>query len=192
MYWIYQREHVNVTIIFQTFVYLKILVTIRLLCSRHKTQTLYLKIICWTYFWSGSISRVLVQIAWVPSLVILWPCLYSELAAVCLARAPLPYLAARVSLIRLGWNRCQKHALALADLNFVPISSLFCGYLLLCRCPVGVPRGGMQVLLAQAFVATGGVKDVGLELGAHGLIAGEGHGDSGETLRSIIATSQGC
>lgn len=49
----------------------------------------------------------------------------------------------------------------------------------------------MQVLLAQAFMAAGGVKDVGLELGANGLIAGEGHGDSGETLSSVIATSQG-
>lgn len=40
-------------------------------------------------------------------------------------------------------------------------------------------------------MAAGGVKDVGLELGANGLIAGEGHGDSGETLSSVIATSQG-
>lgn len=40
-------------------------------------------------------------------------------------------------------------------------------------------------------MATGGVKDVGLELGANGLFVGEGHGDSGETPSSIIATSQG-
>lgn len=49
----------------------------------------------------------------------------------------------------------------------------------------------MQVLLAQAFMAPGGVKDVGLELGANGLIAGEGHGDFAESLGSTIAASQG-
>lgn len=46
----------------------------------------------------------------------------------------------------------------------------------------------MQVLLAQAFMATGGVKDVGLELGANGLINAEGHDDFGKTVDSIIAT----
>lgn len=49
----------------------------------------------------------------------------------------------------------------------------------------------MHVLLAQAFMATGGVEDVGLELGANGLIASEGHGDSEEALGSVIAPSRG-
>lgn len=41
--------------------------------------------------------------------------------------------------------------------------------------------------LAQALVAAGGVKDIRLELGACGLIAGVGHGESGEGACSIIA-----
>lgn len=40
-----------------------------------------------------------------------------------------------------------------------------------------LPRTGVQVPLAQAVVAAGGVEDIGLELGADGLIAGEGHGE---------------
>lgn len=46
----------------------------------------------------------------------------------------------------------------------------------------------MQVPLSQAVVATGGVKDVGLELGAYGFIAGEGHGESGGGICTIIAS----
>lgn len=45
--------------------------------------------------------------------------------------------------------------------------------------------------LAQAVMATGGVKDVGLELGAHGFIAGDGHSEFGGGICTIIASHEG-
>lgn len=44
--------------------------------------------------------------------------------------------------------------------------------------------------LAQAVMTTGGVKDVGLELGAYGLIAGEGHGEFGGGICTIVASHE--
>ena len=42
--------------------------------------------------------------------------------------------------------------------------------------------------LAQAVMAAGGVEDVGLELWADGLIAGEGHGGSKGVTCPLIAS----
>lgn len=46
----------------------------------------------------------------------------------------------------------------------------------------------MQVPLAQAVVAAGRVEDIGLELGADGLIAREGHGERGGS--TLIASGR--
>lgn len=46
----------------------------------------------------------------------------------------------------------------------------------------------MQVPLAQAVVAAGRVEDIGLELGADGLIAREGHGERGGS--TLIASDR--
>lgn len=118
----------------------------------------------------------------------------STLIASCSVYLPLShlsYLAARLSFLCLRWDRCQKHPFDLfspgVSPNFRPISSLFRGYLLW-RCLGALPCAGMLVLVAQAVVATGGVKDVGLELGAHRLITGEGHGDSARSLHPLRNT----
>ncbi|TNN58504.1 hypothetical protein EYF80_031307 [Liparis tanakae] len=59
------------------------------------------------------------------------------------------------------------------------IRGLCCG-LLLWRCLCAIPSAGVQAPLTQAVVASGGVEDVGLELGADGLIAGQGHVNTAE------------
>lgn len=48
----------------------------------------------------------------------------------------------------------------------------------------------MQVSLAKAVVAAGGVKDVGLELWADWLIVGEGHGGSSCSLIAEMTKKQ--
>lgn len=91
-----------------------------------------------------------------------------------------PYLAAGVSfLLLLGRDRCQSPPFDPSDPPGVrpscgSISGLCRGFLLR-RCLGALPRSGVQVLLAQAVVAAGGVKDVGLELGACGLLEGGRH-----------------
>lgn len=45
----------------------------------------------------------------------------------------------------------------------------------------------MQLPLAQAVVAAGGVEDVGLELGAGGVVAGVEHGGCGGGTCPLIA-----
>lgn len=99
----------------------------------------------------------------------------------------IPYLAAGVSFLLLGWDRCQSHPFDPSDPG-VRLSggSIFspCWGSLLRRCLAALPRSGVQVLLAQAVVAAGGVKDVGLELGACGLLNGGRHAG---TLATITA-----
>lgn len=89
------------------------------------------------------------------------------------------YLAAGVPFLLLGWDRCQSHPFDSSNLgvrlSFNTIFRFFCGFLLRC-CLGALPRPRVQALLAQAVVATGGVKDVGLELGAYGLFTSRRHG----------------
>lgn len=89
------------------------------------------------------------------------------------------YLAAGVSFVLLGWDRCQSHPCDLSNcgvcLSFNSIFRFCCRFLLWRRLGA-LPHTRVQVLLAQAVVATGGVKDVGLELGACGLFTSRRHG----------------
>lgn len=89
------------------------------------------------------------------------------------------YLAAGVSFLLLEWDRCQRHPFDSSNLgvclSFNTIFRFCCGFLL--RCCLGtLPRPRVQVLLSKAVVATGGVKDVGLEPGACGIFTGRRHG----------------
>lgn len=90
----------------------------------------------------------------------------------------LSYLAAGVSFLLLGWDRCQRHPRDPSSpgvgLSFSSISRL-CWGCLLQRCLRALSCSGVQVLLAQAVVATGGVKDVGLEPGARWLLTSRRH-----------------